>query len=131
MDSAIDKIVAVYIKIRNAKEELTHEYDAKIADLDEQMRVLKQKLLDISKESGVTSFKTEHGTAYRTVKNRYWTNDWESFYDFIYKQNEFGLLEKRIHQTHMKQFLEENPELLPAGLNVDSQYTMTVRRSKS
>jgi hypothetical protein len=30
----------------------------------------------------------------RGVKSRFWTNDWESFYDFIYKQNEFGLLEK-------------------------------------
>ena len=131
MDPAIDKIVAVYIKIRNAKEELTRDYEEKAAQLDEQMRTLKQKLLDISKETGVTKWGTEHGTAYRTIKNRYWTNDWESFYDFIYKQNEFGLLEKRIHQTHMKQFLEENPDLLPAGLNVDSQYTITVRRSKS
>jgi len=41
------------------------------------------------------------------------------------------LLEKRIHQSNMKQFLEENPDLLPAGLNVDSEYTITVRRSKS
>jgi hypothetical protein len=40
------------------------------------------------------------------------------------------LLEKRIQQTHMKEFLEENPDVLPAGLNVDSQYTITVRRSK-
>jgi hypothetical protein len=28
----------------------------------------------------------------------------------------------------MKQFLEEHPELLPPGLNVDSEYTITVRR---
>jgi hypothetical protein len=40
------------------------------------------------------------------------------------------LLEKRIHQANMKQFLEENPEILPAGLNVDSEYTLMVRRSK-
>jgi len=40
------------------------------------------------------------------------------------------LLERRIHQTNIKQFLEENPDLLPAGLNVDSAYSITVRRSK-
>jgi hypothetical protein len=66
----------------------------------------------------------------RGVKSRFWTSDWENFYDFIYKQNEFGLLEKRIHQTNMKQFLEENPDLHPAGLNVDRTYAITVRRSK-
>ena len=128
MDSAIDKIVAVYVKIRNAKEDLTREYDAKIADLDEQMRVLKQKLLDVSKETGVTSFKTEHGTAYRTIKNRYWTNDWESFYGFMRQHGAMELLEKRIHQTNMREFLEDHPELHPPGLNVDQEYEITIRR---
>jgi hypothetical protein len=28
----------------------------------------------------------------------------------------------------MKQFLEENPDLLPMGLNVDREYTVVVRR---
>ena len=128
MESSIDKIVAVYIKIRNSKEELTRDYDAKVADLDEQMRVLKQKLLDISKETGVTSFKTENGTAYRTVKNRYWTNDWESFYTFMRDHGAMELLEKRIHQTNMREFLEDNPEAHPPGLNVDQEYEITIRR---
>ena len=128
MESSIDKIVAVYIKIRNSKEELTRDYDAKVADLDEQMRVLKQKLLDISKETGVTSFKTENGTAYRTVKNRYWTNDWESFYTFMRNHGAMELLEKRIHQTNMREFLEDNPEAHPPGLNVDQEYEITIRR---
>lgn len=128
MDSAIDKIVAVYIKIRNTKEDLTREYDAKIADLDEQMVTLKHKLLEISKESGVTSFKTEHGTAYRTIKNRYWTNDWESFYTFMREHGAMELLEKRIHQTNMREFLEDHPEAHPPGLNVDQEYEITIRR---
>jgi hypothetical protein len=128
MDKAIDKIVAVYIKIRNAKEDLTREYDAKIADLDEQMKVLKQKLLDVSKESGVTSFKTDHGVAYRTIKNRYWTNNWDSFYTFMRDSGRMELLEKRIHQTNMREFLEENPEVHPPGLNVDQEYEITIRR---
>ncbi len=128
MDKAIDKIVAVYIKIRNAKEDLTREYDGKIATLDEQMRTLKEELLKISKETGVTSFKTENGTAYRTIKNRYWTNDWESFYGFMREHGAMELLEKRIHQTNMREFLEDHPEVHPPGLNVDQEYEITIRR---
>ena len=128
MDPAIDKIVAVYIKIRNAKEELTREYEEKAAQLDEQMRTLKQKLLDISKETGVTKWGTEHGTAYRTIKNRYWTNDWESFYGFMREHGAMELLEKRIHQTNMREFLEDHPEAHPPGLNVDQEYEITIRR---
>jgi hypothetical protein len=47
---------------------------------------------------------------------------------FIVEHKVPELLEKRIQQTNMKQFLEEHPELLPPGLNVDSEYTVTVRR---
>ena len=39
------------------------------------------------------------------------------------------LLEQRVHQTNMKQFLKENPDLLPEGINVDSKYSISVRRS--
>ena len=128
MDKAIDKIVAVYIKIRNAKEDLAREYDDKIAALDEQMRTLKEELLKISKETGVTSFKTDNGTAYRTIKNRYWTNDWESFYGFMREHGAMELLEKRIHQTNMREFLEGRPDVHPPGLNVDQEYEITIRR---
>jgi len=128
MDKAIDKIVAVYIKIRNAKEDLAREYDDKIAALDEQMRTLKEELLKISKETGVTSFKTDSGTAYRTIKNRYWTNDWESFYGFMREHGAMELLEKRIHQTNMREFLEDRPDVHPPGLNVDQEYEITIRR---
>ena len=127
---SVEQLVSVFIKIRDARDEARRAWEQQEADFNEQLDMIDQQLLEICKETGADSIKTKHGTAIRSVKSRYWTNDWESFYDFIYKQNEFGLLEKRIHQTHMKQFLEENPDLLPAGLNVDSAYTITVRRSK-
>ena len=127
---SVEQLVSVFIKIRDARDAARRAWEEQEADFNEQLDLIDQQLLEICKETGADSIKTKHGTAIRSVKSRYWTNDWESFYDFIYKQNEFGLLEKRIHQTHMKQFLEENPDLLPAGLNVDSAYSITVRRSK-
>jgi len=126
----IDKLVEVYIKIRDARDEVRREAEAKEADLNEQLELVSQQILDVCKQTGADSIKTKHGTAMRGVKSRYWTNDWEKFYEFMSEQKEFGLLEKRIHQTNMKQFLEENPDLHPAGLNVDRTYAITVRRSK-
>ena len=127
-DISIEKIVTAYIKIRDTKEAMYAKYKAESAELEEQMTILKHKLLDISKETGVTSFSTPHGTAYRTVKDRYWTNDWESFYTFMRDNNAMGLLEKRIHQTNMKEFLENNPGEEPMGLNIDREYDITIRR---
>jgi hypothetical protein len=128
MDVPIEKIVTVYIKMRDTKDALFKEYSAKASEIDEQMTILKHKLIEISKETGVTSFSTPNGVAYRTVKNRYWTNDWGSFYDFMREHGTMELLEKRIHQTNIKEFLEGNPDVHPPGLNIDSEYEITIRR---
>ena len=124
-----NKLVSVYIKMRDAKDALTREYDLKINELKEQMDVVEQALLEICKSTGQDGGKTAFGTFTRTVKTRYWTNDWDSMYRFIKENDAYGLLEKRLHQTHMKEFLSENPEKLPMGLNVESEYTVVVRRS--
>ena len=92
------------------------------------MDTLKFKLLDVTKQTGATSFSTPYGTAYRTVKDRYWTSDWDSLYTFMRDNNAFQLLEKRIHQTNMKEFLENNPGEEPMGLNIDREYDITIRR---
>jgi hypothetical protein len=128
MDVSIEKIVAAYIKMRDTKDALYKEYTAKASEIEEQMQVLKHKLIEISKETGVTSFSTPNGVAYRTVKNRYWTNDWDSFYSFMREHGTMELLEKRIHQTNMKEFLENKPDVHPPGLNIDSEYEITIRR---
>ena len=46
---------------------------------------------------------------------------------FILENEVPELLEKRIHQGNIKQFLEDNPALLPAGLNCEMN-TVTVQK---
>lgn len=123
------KLVSAYIKMRDAKDALTREYEAKINEVKEQMEIVEQALLEICKETGQDGGKTAYGSFTRTVKTRYWTNDWGSMYSFIKEHDAIQLLEQRVHQGNMKQFLSENPGLLPEGLNTDSKYSITVRRA--
>jgi len=129
-DITVDQIVEVYIKIRDARDEARKEADRIEADFESQLEVLEQQMLDVCKNTGATSLKTPHGTVIQSVKKRYWTNDWEKFYAFMFEHNIPELLERRIHQTNIKQFLEENPDMLPLGLNVEAEHSITVRRSK-
>ena len=126
----IEKLVRVYIKIRDAHVELKRKFDEEDAVLLEQMDKVKSALLTYCKDNNIESVKTSEGLFYRTVSKKYWTSDWESMGRFILDHEVPELLEKRIHQGNMRQFLEENPDLLPPGLNVDSEYTVTVRRNK-
>ena len=126
----LDKLTQVYLKIRDAKDTLTSAYKQQCADLEEQMGVIETQMLDTCKAFNADSIRTPHGTVIRSVKSRYWTNDWDSMYAFIEETSAFGLLEKRLHQTHMKEFLEENPDVYPQGMNVENTYTVVVRRAK-
>lgn len=126
----VDKLAGIYIKIRDARAKLKSDYEAQDTDLQEQMDVIEEQLLEACKSIGADSIRTAAGTVIRSVKNRYWTNDWDSMYSFVREHDAFGLLERRIHQTNMKSFIEENPNLLPMGLNTDSRYSIVVRRSK-
>lgn len=126
----LEQLTATYIKIRDARGKLKQEYERNDADLEQQMKTIEQEMLEVCKSVDANSIKTNAGTIIRSVKSRYWTNDWDSMYRFIEEHRAFALLEKRLHQTHMKQFLEENPDSQPAGLNVEREFTVVVRRSK-
>jgi hypothetical protein len=130
-DVAVDKLVAVYIKMRDKRSEILRAYEEEDEAIKTQMDMVEGKLLDLCKTIGADSLKTQNGTVIRSVKTRYWTSDWESMHKFILEHKMPDLLEKRVSQSNMKQLLEENPDLMPKGMNIDSKYSITVRRSNS
>jgi hypothetical protein len=130
MSESIDVLVKVYVKLRSARDALRNDYENKDKELQAQMNVIESEILNFCKTSGLDSLKTQYGTAIRSVKERYWCTDWDSFRNFVKEHDAIDLFEKRIHQTNMKQFMESNPELLPPGLNLDREYSITIRKSK-
>ena len=130
MSGELDKLTKVYLKIKAKRNELSAEFKEKDGELKDQQDIIKKALLDHCKEHDVESVKTSEGLFYRTVKTRYWTSDWESMYKFINQNNVPEFFEKRLNQGNVKQFLEENPECVPPGLNVDSEYVITVRKKQ-
>jgi hypothetical protein len=124
------QLAALYIKMRDKRAQLLHDYEAADNAVKDQMKLVQQKLLDICNETGANSLKTVYGTVTRSIKNRYWTSDWSAMREFIKDNDALDLLEQRIHQTNMKTFLAEHPDKLPPGLNQDSEFTISVRKAK-
>lgn len=124
----VEKLVKVYLKMNAKLSEIRAAYEAEEKALKDQMAKIKGALLEYCKEQNVESVRTAEGLFYRNVSTRYWTSDWEAMGKFVLEHGVPELFEKRLHQGNVKQFLEANPELLPPGLNVDSEYTITVRR---
>tara|TARA_R110000868_G_scaffold166153_1_gene400099 strand:- start:98 stop:505 length:408 start_codon:yes stop_codon:yes gene_type:complete len=123
-----DKLVAAYRKIRAAMDEKDAEYKAEVGKLREQLDLVSGQLLDICNTQNMDSLRTPAGTVTRRTVTRYWTSDWGSMYGFIKEHDAPFLLEQRIHNGNMRQFLDENPDTLPVGLNADTKYAITVRK---
>ena len=126
----VERCVSAFLKIKAERSRLKESFDTKDVALRRQQDLVKEELLMHLKENDLKSVKTESGTFYRTVRTRYWTDDWEALREFILEHQVPELLEKRLHQSSVSQFLEENPELVPKGLNADSEFQVTIRKTK-
>lgn len=127
VDDKIEKLMQAEINIRDA-----------IADLENQVKDLKAKrekiqsaLNDICRQMNVDGLKTSVGTLTRSIKTRYWTDDWPSMYQFLKEHDALELMEKRIAQGNMKTFLAENPDILPPGIQQQNEFSIVIRRNRS
>jgi hypothetical protein len=121
---SVDRLTKTYVKIRDKRRELQAQDDA----LKEQLDAIAHKLLEVCKEQGLSTMRTDYGTVSRRVSRNYWTNDWGAFMDFVKENEAFSVLQHRINNSNMAQFLEENPDLHPPGLNMDAHQTVVITK---
>jgi hypothetical protein len=124
----MDKLAKVYRKMSARVQELTQAYENEVEQIKAQQEQVKNALKDMMLALGVSSVRTDQGTVVLSTKTRYNTQDWDSFKTFMLEHDAIDLLEKRIAQGNMAKFLEENPGLLPPGLNSNTEYAISVRK---
>jgi hypothetical protein len=127
-DIPMDKLAKIYQKIRAKIQQLTTDYETEVETLKAQQQEIATELKDRMQALGMASVRTTEGTIILGQKTRYFTSDWDSFKQFVLDHQALELFERRIAQGNMKQFLEENPGVVPPGLNSDSEVTITVRK---
>ena len=130
MDADAESLVSAYINIRDERDRIISQQKQALKVLELQLEAVSKALLEICKENKLDGFRTDFGTVSQITKTEYWTNDWDSLYKFIKENDAFHLLHKRVNQSGMKEFLDENPDLHPAGLNVDQEYSIRVTRPR-
>jgi hypothetical protein len=117
-----DRLAKVYVKIREKRKELAKQD----RELEEQLELVAHQLLEICKEQGAATIRTQHGTISRRTNKRFWPTDWDAFYKFIKEKDAMSLLYQRINTANMQQYLEENPDVHPPGLNADVTQTIVI-----
>lgn len=98
----------------------------------EWLQAADNKLLELLNEQGCDSFKTEHGTAYRSVITSVKVEDRTKFIDFVLDAwDTFGneMLMASPQKDAVKRFAEENNGALPPGLSTSAFTRVNIRRS--
>jgi hypothetical protein len=125
----LDQLAKIYRKIKTRMDLVQKEFDTQLETLAAQLDEVKTEIKDQMKAQGAKSVKTDFGTLSLVTKTRYSTNDWDSFKTFVVQNDVVDLLEKRIAQLNMSKFLEENPGLVPPGLNSNTEFEIKLYKA--
>ena len=121
-----DKLALIYSKIKAKRSEIAKE-DAKYK---EQQDIVAKELHELCKAQGVSSLRTAHGLVTRVVKDRYWVNDWLPFEEYLKENDAFHLLQHRISEPAMRDWIKDNPNNFPPALNCDREYELRFTKNR-
>lgn len=119
-DPDINDLVSSYVALRDALSEKRREFREYEVRIKADMAKLEADLLEWSRKLGVDSFKTKHGTAFKTDKDYARVagpEGWEKLCRLMVERNDFGLVEKRVAKLHFKEILAEELEKGEKGLS--------------
>ena len=125
IDEAIEAYVATRDELRAKQQAFKLEEDA----MKLRMEQISMWLRDKADELGVDSFKTQFGTAYRSVKTSYRvaTGGWDAFIGWVKETGNFQCLEKRVAKLATKE-IHDDTGAIPPGLDYVAEVEFDVRR---
>lgn len=122
----LDRLIAVDRRMTDARTQKQAELDA----IEEQQKEVRATILAIMNERNEDSVRTASGTVTRSVKTRYWATDWAAIHQYVLEHGAVDLLERRIAQRNMGEWIKDHPDDFPPSLNVDREYTITIRKPR-
>jgi hypothetical protein len=124
----VNELIGKYLTIRDKKDQIKAEYDAKVSAIEEALTKIENALLRTLQNTGMESVRTDFGTAYISVRNSCTTADKQAFLDYIRSHDDWGLLDARPMKSAVEQYQEEHGDI-PPGLNWRSEQVLRIRRS--
>jgi hypothetical protein len=126
---AVDRLVKIYVRVREAKAARQKEAEAEIKVFDDQMKLIATELKGRMQAEGVEGYKTEFGTVYSAVDFKTSCQDWGIFYQWIKDNDSLDFLERRISSGKIKDFMDTHEGELPPGVSVFKELQARIRKA--
>jgi len=123
----VDDVVALYVRLRNEKSAIATKAGEAIAVIEAKLDKLEAWIKTKADEQGVTSFKTNHGTAFLTTVDYASVENWDAMLKFVKDNNAFDMFEKRVSKTAVRGYIDANKEV-PSGVTYGTRIEVNVRK---
>jgi hypothetical protein len=125
----VEELVKTYLTIRNERERIQAEWEATDREFKNELSMIEQSLMVVCNESNAKSIRTDAGTVFRRLNERYTVADGDLFRKFVMENEVPELFEARIAQPRFKEFIAERTDKgLPPGVNVMREFAVVVRK---
>lgn len=128
----IDLLVKDYREIRDALDIKRKEYEKFEKESKARLENIERAMLDISREMGVLTFRTEHGTASRVTKTYARLSAGPeskiSREKYALDTGDFGLFTSHVNKTHAKELKDDGMNLAELGIDWVEEYAFQVRK---
>jgi|TARA_Y100000310_G_scaffold21924_1_gene21149 hypothetical protein len=123
----VDAIVETYITLRSQKEAIEAETKDRLVGIKEKMHKLETWIQAKSDETGVKSFKTDHGTAFLTTSDFASVADWDAVLAFVKENDAYDMLTRGVSKRAVRGYIDAN-KAVPDGVNFGTKIGVSVRR---
>ena len=127
MSLTVDQVIETYMKLRKKKEAIEGEAKSQVKGIKENMTKLEAWIKEKADAEGVTSFKTNHGTAFLTTNDYARVADWDAVLGFVQDNEAYDLLERRVSKAAVRGYIDMN-KAVPAGVTYGTKIAINVRK---
>jgi hypothetical protein len=123
----VGDVIRTYMKLRDQKAAIEGDVKERVAELKAKMEKLEAYLKTQMDAQGLTSFKSDYGTAFLTTTDYANVADWDAVLDFIRENEAFDMLEKRVSKIAVRGYIEQT-KAVPPGINYGTKLEVNIRK---
>ena len=123
----IGDVIRTYMKLRDQKTAIEAKVKGDLTTLKGKMDKLEAYLKAQMDAQGLTSFKSEHGTAFLTTTDYANVADWDAVLTFIKTNDAYDMLDKRVSKIAVRGYIEKT-KAVPPGVNYGTKLEVNIRK---
>lgn len=123
----VGDVIRTYMKLREQKAVIEADAKDRVSALKAKMEKLEAYLKTQMDAQGLTSFKSDYGTAFLTTTDYANVADWDAVLKFVRETDAYDMLEKRVSKIAVRGYIEQT-KAVPPGVTYGTKLEVNIRK---